>query len=144
MASTETLAADPGLVDLDVGSCPFPCATTPTAEQTRLFAHNTGVGTNELVAYFVGTVIGTAGSLNGCCAHPVGQLGVEVSSTPSPWTLAHEVAHVLGLSHADSPGACLFDRLMTSCSTNRITNPPPDLDASEIATMQASPLAQAL
>jgi len=144
VASTETLPADPVLVDLDVGGCPFPCATTPTAEQARLFAHNAGVGANELVAYFVSTVIGAGGSLNGCCAHPTGQPGVEVSSTPSPWTLAHEVGHVLGLPHADSAGACLFDRLMTGCSTNRITNPPPDLDPGEIATMQGSPLAQAL
>jgi hypothetical protein len=144
VASTEVLAADPVLQDLDVGGCPFPCATTPTAEQARLFTHNASVGTNEIVAYFVDTVIGAGGSLNGCCAHPSGQPGVEVSSTPSPWTLAHEIGHVLGLSHADSAGSCLFDRLMTGCSTNRITSPPPDLDPSEITVMQASPLAHSL
>jgi hypothetical protein len=144
VGSTENLANDPALVDLDVGSCPFPCPTNPTAEQALLFAHNAGVGPNEVAAYFVGTVTGSGGALNGCCAHPVGQPGVAVSSTPSQWTLAHEVGHVMGLPHADVAGACLFDRLMTSCSTNNITNPPPDLAPAEIGIMQASPLALGL
>ena len=139
--STEVLPVDPALRDLDVGACPFPCPTVPTAEQAQLFAHNANVGPNEVVAYFVDTVIATFGALNGCCGHPVGRPGVAISSTPSQWTLAHEVGHVMGLPHADSLGACLFDRLMTACSTNNITNPPPDLVPSEVAVMQASPLA---
>jgi hypothetical protein len=141
VASTEVLPLNTALQDLDVGNCPFPCPTTPTAEQAQLFAHNANVGANEVVAYFVDSVITAGGGvLNGCCAHPVRQPGVAVASTPSQWTLAHEIGHVLGLPHADAVGACLFDRLMTSCSTNNITNPPPDLDPSEIAIMDASPL----
>lgn len=140
-ASTEVLANDPALRDLDVGGCPFPCPTVPTAEQAQLFAHNANVGPNEVVAYFVDTVIATGGALNGCCAHPAGRPGVAISSTPSPWTLAHEIGHVMGLPHADALGACLFDRLMTACSTNNITNPPPDLVPAEVAVMQASALA---
>jgi hypothetical protein len=144
VGSTETLAADPALVDLDVGACPFPCPATPTAEQTQLFAHNANVGPNEVAVYFLSSVTSTGGALNGCCAHPVGRPGVAISSTPSPWTVAHEVGHVMGLPHADTLSACLFDRLMTSCSTNNITNPPPDLDPTETGIMQASSLALGL
>jgi hypothetical protein len=145
VASTERLASAPLLEDLDVGPCPFPCAlAAPTAEQTALFANRNTVGADETVAYFVRTVrrsgVAHPGTLNGCCAHPTGRPGVTVSATPSPWTLAHELGHVLGLPHADIGGPCLLDRLMTGCSTNRITNPPPDLDATEAATMDASPL----
>jgi Putative peptidoglycan binding domain len=141
VASTETLGSAPLLEDLDVGPC---TVGSSTSEQTALFANRNNVGANEVVAYFVRTVstsgVPHPGALNGCASHPAGQPGVAVSSTPSPWTLGHEVGHVLGLPHADTAGACLFDRLMTGCSTNRITNPPPDLDATEAATMDASPL----
>jgi hypothetical protein len=44
------------------------------------------------------------------------------------------VGHVLGLFHVNNN-----DRLMTGNGTANITNPPPDLIASEVATMLASP-----
>lgn len=141
VASTETLGPAPLLEDLDVGAC---TSGSSTAEQTLLFNNRNNVGTNEVVAYFVRVVrtsgVPHPGALNGCASHPAGRPGVAVSATPSPWTLAHEIGHVLGLPHPDAPGACLFDRLMTGCSTNNITNPPPDLVASETTTMDASPL----
>jgi hypothetical protein len=140
VASRENLNR-PTLVDVDmhcpgsttVTCCPFPCASpTLNAEHVSLFNNRNGVRRNELVVYFVRS---TAPALNGCCAHPAGRPGVVVASAASRWTLAHEVGHVLGLAHVANN-----DRLMTGLGTNNITNPPPDLIATEVQTMTASAL----
>ena len=47
---------------------------------------------------------------------------------------AAEIGHVLGLSHVNDN-----NRLMTGNGTANITNPPPDLIATECNTMRASP-----
>ena len=47
--------------------------------------------------------------------------------------MAHEAGHVLGLNHVNDS-----NRLMTGNGTDNITNLPPDLIASEGATMLAS------
>ena len=59
--------------------------------------------------------------------------GAVVASGASAWTLAHEIGHVLGLSHVSDN-----NRLMTGLGTDNITNPPPDIIASEKTTMLAS------
>ena len=71
---------------------------------------------------------------NGCATHPAGQPGAVIVQGATQWTMAHEVGHVLGLSHVNNN-----DRLMTGNGTSNITNPPPDLIASEITTMNSSP-----
>ncbi len=126
-ASDETLNL-PLLNVVDVGTCD----TATTAEQDTLFGNRNNIGTNDVVAYFVQA---TNPPLNGCAAHPAGRPGAVVASIGSTWTLGHEIGHVLGLSHVSNN-----DRLMTGLGTNNVTNPPPDLIASEIATMNASPL----
>jgi hypothetical protein len=79
----------------------------------------------------------TPGLLNGCATFPAGLPGIMVSQTASPWTLAHEIGHALGLIHPDNNGPpFLTDRLMTGGSTNNITNPPPDLIPTEITRMR--------
>jgi hypothetical protein len=130
LASTETLNL-PLLNDLDVGPCTM---GTTTAEQNQLFANRNNVGTNDVACYFVRT---TQPSLNGCAAFPPGRPSVAVASVASQWTLGHEVGHVLGLGHVNNN-----DRLMTGNGTWNITNPPPDLIASEVTTMLASPFTQ--
>lgn len=60
--------------------------------------------------------------------------GAAVASGASAWTLAHEIGDVLGLSQVDDN-----NRPMTGNGTDNITNPPPDIVASESATMPASP-----
>lgn len=136
VASRENLNL-PNLVDLDLrcpGSIPVcECAGgAMSAEHTSLFNNRTNVGVRDVVVYFVRS---TAPALNGCAAHPPGRPGVVVTSMASQWTLAHEVGHVLGLSHVANN-----DRLMTGGGTHNITNPPPDLIASEVQTMTASTL----
>jgi len=127
LGSTENLNL-PLLNDLDVGPCTM---GTTTAEQNQLFGNRNNVGPNDVACYFVRS---TVPALNGCAAFPPGRPSVAVTSVASQWTLGHEVGHVLGLSHVNNN-----DRLMTGNGTWNITNPPPDLIASERATMNASP-----
>lgn len=118
----------PALNDLDVGACTMGSVTT---EQTQLYANRNGVSANDVVAYFVRS---TQPPFNGCAAFPAGRPSAAIASGASQWTLAHEIGHVLGLSHVNDN-----NRLMTGNGTDNITNPPPDLIASESATMLASP-----
>ena len=124
----------PLLLDLDVGNC---IMGQTTNEQNDLFNNQNNVGDNDVVVYFVRS---TVPAFNGCAAHPNGRPGCVVTQGASRWTLAHEVGHVLGLNHVDATGNCLLDRLMTGCGTGSITNPPPDLVANEVQTMQNSNL----
>ena len=126
-ASTENLNL-PALNDLDVGACTL---GNTTGEQNQLFNNRNNAGANDVVVYFVRS---TVPPLNGCAAFPAGRPGAVVAQGATQWTLGHEVGHVLGLFHVNNN-----DRLMTGNGTANITNPPPDLIASEAATMVASP-----
>jgi hypothetical protein len=138
------------LLDVDVGTCPRPpvAQATLTAEQAQLFQNRNNVGANEIAVYFVRTTNPTS---NGCSASTANQPSVVVAQTASPWTLAHEIGHVLGLAHipgentscpAGNPNCCStpdFTRLMTGCGTGNITGTP-TLAPAEINTMNASTL----
>jgi hypothetical protein len=138
IASRETLNLPTSLLDVDVGTCGImpgvngSPAVTATAEQIQLFSNRNNVGANELAVYFVRS---TNPPSNGCSAHPAGRPGVIVAQGATQWTLAHEVGHNLGLSHVNDN-----DRLMTGNGTGNITNPPPDVVASEVTTMLNSNL----
>ena len=119
----------PDLNVVDVGGCTM---GTTTAEQNALFGNRNNVGVNEIVVYFIQA---TNPPSNGCAAFPAGRPGAVVASGATRWTMGHEVGHVLGLSHANDN-----NRLMTGNGTANITNPPPDLIASEITTMLNSNL----
>lgn len=127
-ASNETLNL-PLLQVCDVGTC---VRGSTTAEQDTLFANRNNAGANDVVIYFVQALNPPA---FGCAAHPAGRPGAVVAQIATRWTMAHEIGHVLGLVHVTDN-----DRLMTGNGTNNITNPPPDLVASEITTMRSSPL----
>ena len=129
-ASNETLNL-PALNDVDVGECR---RGQTTAEQNQLFANRNNAGANDVVVYFVRS---TVPPFNGCAAHPAGRPGAVVAQGATQWTLGHEVGHVLDLNHVDNN-----DRLMTGNGTGNITNPPPDLVASEGSTMLASAFTQ--
>jgi hypothetical protein len=131
-ASTENLNL-PALNDLDVGAC---VRGQTTAEQNQLFANRNNAGPNDVVVYFVRS---TDPPFNGCAAHPDGRPGAVVAQGATQWTFGHEVGHVLGLNHVNDN-----NRLMTGNGTANITNPPPDLIASEGNTMVASQFTQDL
>ncbi len=132
--STENLNL-PLLNDLEVGACAGPSSVT--TEQTELFGNRDNGPVTDVVVYFVRS---TEPPLNGCAASPTGLPAAVIAQGASAWTLAHEVGHVLGLPHCDSPGSRLFDRLMTGGGTANITNPPPDLIVEEINRMKQSKL----
>jgi hypothetical protein len=87
-----------------------------TAEQTQLFANRNNVAANQVVVYFVEA----PSPVQRVCAHPTGRPGAVVAQSATQWTLAHEIGHVLGLSHVSNN-----DRLMTGNGTANITNPRP-------------------
>ena len=140
---------------LDVGAC----SGAPSSEQTQLFQNQNNIAANhrgnEIVVYFVLSVITTAGAnpggQNGCASHPIGRPGAAIAQIASQWTLAHEVGHVLGLNHisgehqgcpAFNPLCCSTPnrtRLMTGCSTSEIIGTP-TVDENEINTMKSSNL----
>jgi hypothetical protein len=126
--STETLDL-PALNDIDVGSC---TRGNTTDDQDELVGNRNSVRAGDIVVYFVRSTVPPS---NGCAAHPDARPGVVVARGATRWTLGHEVGHVLGLNHLTET-----DRLMTGGGTANITNPPPDLAASEASTMQDSPL----
>ena len=129
LGTTENLNLPATFLDVDVGECTSGSTTT---EQDQLFSNRNDVGPDDVVAYFVRS---TVPPFNGCATHPSGRPGAVVASGASEWTLAHEIGHVLGLNHVTDT-----NRLMTRGGTANITNPPPDLVASEASTMQSSRL----
>jgi hypothetical protein len=131
-----------GSPQLDFNVKPCNLGQTPTADQKKLFANRNNAGSIDVVIYLVRQTIPP---LNGCAAFPAGMPGAVVTRSASRWTLAHEVGHVLGLSHIagekNSNGKCVtpdFTRLMTGCGTGNIAGTP-IITAAEIAKMQGSP-----
>jgi hypothetical protein len=148
VVSRESLANIPNftaLNNLNVGQC-VPGTTTP--QQNQLFQNRNNVGANEIVVYFVSSLVPAN---NGCATFPAGRPGAAVAQIGSRWTTAHEVGHVLGLNHiggentncpTTNPNCCStpdFTRLMTGCGTGGITGIPTVVQA-EINTMRGSSL----
>lgn len=138
------------LQNLNVGQC---LRGQPTQDQNDLFANRNNVGNNELVIYIVLTLNGvTAAGLPtnplGCATHPNGQPGAAVvQSTTATWLVAHEVGHVLALTHvcqfptAANPTPAIACVAGSGQSDSLMfpnvgwTNTPPNLAAAEYTTM---------
>ena len=104
----------------------------PTDDQTALFNVRGEAESDDLVIYFVRTLVPAQA---GCAAHPPDKPGAVVSaSLANEWTLAHQIGHVLGLAHVVGD-----DRLMTHRSTATIEAAVPELVESEVKTMMESP-----
>jgi len=132
LSGTAALAA---LASLNVGNCTI---GTVTGDQNTLFSNRNNVGANDIVVYLASTLIGGAGNFVGCASHPNGQPGCAIVQVNANWLTAHEIGHVLGLSHVSTAISTNSDFLMWP--TIGWTNPPPDLSQSEFQTMRNSPL----
>jgi hypothetical protein len=105
--------------------------SVPTDDQTELFNFRGDAEPDDLVIYFVRTLVPTQA---GCAAHPPDKPGAIVSASfANEWTLAHQIGHVLGLDHVDG-----VNRLMTRRSTGTIEAAVPEIVESEVATMMDS------
>lgn len=120
------------LSNVDVGSCTMAQFMTPQQEALFGYGGRQGVGPNDILCYWVDGVVSDTGGLAGCASHPASQPACVVSALGSPWTLAHEVGHVLGLRHVTGTANLM------STPTASITANPPALSASELATVRAS------
>ena len=98
----------------------------------------------EVVVFFVRTVTGDDGSLNGCASFPANRPGAVVASYASRYTLGHEVGHVFGLPHLSgencSQAGYQPTRLMTGCGTGRIVDPPAEVSSGEASTVSSNSL----
>jgi hypothetical protein len=133
----------------NVGPCNLGQALT--ADQNRLFANRNNAGPNDIVIYFVSAITTTGGPLVGCVVRPSGPPAAIVVAGAPAWTMAHEVGHVLGLTHitgehtgcpTTNPQCCLTadpTRIMTGCNLGAITGTP-TLSQGEIDAAQGSNL----
>lgn len=137
IASRTSLVGDDSLAGLhyvDIGECRRSFGATE--QQAELFAKvGDGVPRTDILACVVRGLIEPKA---GCASHPVDRPALVIGGDEAqPWTLAHEVGHVLGL--VDHPTD--RNRLMY-WTTAAITDEPPDFRPDEIATMLASPLSR--
>jgi hypothetical protein len=113
-----------------VGQC---TRRTLTEDQRSLFSHRGIIPSTEIAVFYVRQM---RPAVRGCAAFPDGEPGVVVSRSGTHWTLAHELGHILGLSHHIDRGNLMFDR------TSTLQHPPPPLPGlldTQVACLRASP-----
>ena len=122
------------LTTVDVGSCTI--SQSMTHQQDALFGYGSrqGVGPYDILCYWVNRVESGGVQLAGCASHPTAQPACVVAALGSPWTLAHEVGHVLGLRHTTGT------TMLMSTPTASITARPPSISAADLAIIRSSRL----
>jgi hypothetical protein len=97
-----------------------------------------GVGWNEVVVYYADRIQQKDGTtLNGCAGHLPNKAAVVVASGASPWTLGHELGHVLlGPSFVPVHAADATNLMFSP--TASISANPPSLTDGQVNTMRAS------
>jgi hypothetical protein len=105
----------------------------PTPSQTEMYTQlRGGLGPTDVVAYYIREMIYPAA---GCAIHPQDMPSLVIArSDCTEWTLAHELAHVLGCDHTEDDET---DRLMIPRNTYAL-KVTPRLIGTELLTMLAS------
>lgn len=114
------------LADLHIGSCSY---GEITEEQRILFKLRDGIVDRAIAIYFVHT---TDQSAFGCAVHPPNVPGAVVAQDATPWTLAHEIGHVMELPHRNA------DNALMNTTTKNIRGTP-ELSDNEITALLKSP-----
>ena len=97
-----------------------------------------GVGPNDILVYYVQSIQQTDGSsLNGCAGHEPTRPAVVVASTGTPWTLGHEVGHVL-LGSSFTPVHASSTTNLMYAPTSSITGNPPTLTPEQVKAIKKS------
>jgi hypothetical protein len=127
--------ADFGRLSVVNGQCQW---NQESPEQADLFSRVNSFDMLGVTAVFVKGIQTLSGPLNGCAGHANWRAGVMMGSACTPWTLAHEVGHVLlGASyspvHTNSPNNIMF---ASSAVFTQASNP--SLDSGQVTQMLRS------
>lgn len=129
-------AADFGRLSVVNGECRW---NQESSEQKDLFDL---VGANDMfgiTAVFVSGLQTASGPLNGCAGHAAYRAGVMIGSACTPWTLSHEVGHVL-LGANYSPVHTTDASNIMFASSSRFTQASnPSFDFAQLAQIRSSP-----
>ena len=126
--------------NVNVGECnlKFEPGVDGSAQQGSV-----GVGADEIVVFFARKISDQTGAeLNGCAEQDARNRAITVvSSTASPWSMGHEIVHVLRGAytvHSTDNG-----NLMFTPTANIVANPP-SLDPTQLTTIRASRYCRAI
>jgi hypothetical protein len=134
-ASTQELIA----LDASDGTCRWNQASDEQQLLDKL-GGRTGVKPFEIVVYYANSITEKDGTqLNGCAGHLPNRPAVVVAAGGTPWTLGHELGHVL-LTQAFKPEHMDADKTnLMHAPTAEITANPPGFTPEQAAAIRASP-----
>lgn len=125
----------------DLSTVDGDCKWKPSSDEQRIL-HGlgaAGVPAREIIVYYVDTIRKTDGSaLAGCGGHAPNRMALIVAASGSPWTLGHELGHVLLTSTFRPVHSSGSMNLMFSPTAN-ITANPPSLTAAQQTAIKANP-----
>lgn len=136
VSSIALSASDLGRLSVINGECNW---DQESAEQKELFDIVGASPFAGVTAIFIGGIQTATGPLNGCAGHATYRAGVLIGSACTPWTLSHEVGHVLlgpkfSPVHTNDPKNIMYERSSTFTQASS-----PSFNAAQIEQIRRSP-----
>ncbi len=126
------------MLDASDGTCQWNDASDQQKLLEKLGGRQ-GVGPNDVVVYYANQIKEKSGNqLNGCAGHRPNMAAVVVAAGGSPWTLAHELGHVL-LGPDFRPVHSADTINVMFAPTTGITAPIPAFTPEQVNRLRASP-----